>query len=91
MNYGANLNKGLVLCTDSFTPSALKEVNLLQDVLNHKFNLNSSIQGIKNNRPRIYILPKCMPNLINIVKPNILSSMLYKLHLNNLNNKSLLG
>jgi len=75
---GAALNKGLVLCTDSFT---LKEVYLLQDVLKKQFNLNSTIQGYNNNRPRIYIFPESMSKLVYLVKPYMLSSMLYKLHL----------
>lgn len=79
MDDGAALNKGLVLCTDSFT---LNEVCLLQNVLKHKFNLNSNIQGYKNNRPRIYILPESMSKLINLVRPHMLPSKLYKLHLN---------
>jgi len=38
--------------------------------------------GIQNQRPRIYILPKSKPKLINICKPYFLPSMLYKLNLN---------
>ena len=78
MGDGAILNKGLVLCTDSYT---LQEVVKLVNVLKIKYDLNCTIQGIKNKRPRIYILPESLPKLINLVKPYFLSSMLYKLHL----------
>lgn len=47
-----NLNKGLVWCTDSFT---LQEVVKLMNVLKIKYNINSTIQGIKNQRSGIYI------------------------------------
>jgi hypothetical protein len=78
MGDGAKLNKGLVLCTDSFT---LQEVIRLQNVLLIKYNIESTIQGWRNGRPRIYILQESMPKLINLIKPHILPSMLYKLHL----------
>lgn len=78
MGDGAKLNKGLILCTDSYT---VQEVLKLMNVLKIKYDINSTLQGIKNNRPRIYILQKSMPKLINIVKPYMLKSMLYKLHL----------
>lgn len=79
MGDGAVLNKGLVLCTESFT---LREVVILVNVLKIKYNINSTrcaLQGFKKNKPRIYILPESMPKLIEIVKPYMLSSMLYKL------------
>jgi hypothetical protein len=76
---GAGLNKGLVLCTDSYT---LKVVVKLVNLLKLKFDINCTIQGIKNNRPRIYVGPKSLPKLITLVKPYFLSNMLYKLHLN---------
>ena len=79
MGDGAKLNKGLVLCTDSFT---IKEVILLMNVLKIKFDIDTTIQGLKNNRPRIYILPGSMTNLRTLVKPYTLSSMLYKLDIN---------
>ena len=48
MGDGAKMNKSLILCTDSFT---LQEVILLMNVLKLKFGINSTIHGIKNNRP----------------------------------------
>lgn len=79
MGDGAVLNKGLVLCTDSYT---LQEVVKLVNVLKIKFDINCTIQGIKNYRPRIYVGPESLPKLITLVKPYFLSNMLYKLHLN---------
>ena len=79
MGDGAILNKGLVLCTDSFT---IQEVITLMNVLKIKYDINSTIQGIKNQRPRIYILQESMPKMINIVRPYFLPSMLYKFNLN---------
>lgn len=80
MGDGAILNKGLVLCTDSFT---LLEVINLCYVLKIKFYINTTIQGWKNNKPRIYILEESMPKVINLTKSNMLPSMLYKLHIKN--------
>jgi hypothetical protein len=78
MGDGAILNKGVVLCIDS---CSLQDVIKLVNVLKLKYDLNCTIQGINNKRPRIYILPESLPKLINIVRPYFLSSMLYKLHL----------
>ena len=51
---GARRNKGIVLCTDCFT---IKEVVLLMNILNIKFNINSTIH-YDNNRARIFINKK---------------------------------
>ena len=68
MGDGANLNKGLVLCTDSYT---LQEVVTLINVLKIKYDIDCTIQGINNNRPRIYILAESMGKLRLLVKPYI--------------------
>lgn len=78
MGDGAKMNKSLILCTDSFT---LQEVIKLMNVLIIKYDIKSTIHGIKNNRPRIYISHESMPKLITLVKPYLLPSMLYKIHL----------
>ena len=85
MDYGwwsakakAKRNKGLVLCTDSFS---ISDVIRLSNVLRIKYGLKTSIIGFKSNKPRIYILTESMPNLILIVKPHMLKSFWYKLHL----------
>lgn len=75
---GAILNRGVILCTDSYS---LQNVIKLVNVLKIKYDINCTIQGINNQRPRIYILPESLPKLIIIVKPYFLPSMLYKLHI----------
>lgn len=60
MGDGAILNKGMVLCTDSFT---LQEVVKLMNVLLIKYKINCTVQGIKQQRPRIYVLPESLPKL----------------------------
>ena len=77
MGDGASLNKGLVLCTDSYT---LQEVVLLMNVLKIKYDINSSIQGYKKGRPRIYILSESMPKLRKLVNFHMLPSIMYKLN-----------
>ena len=78
MGDGAILNKGLVLCTDSYS---LQEVVKLINVLKIKYDINCTIQGYKNKRPRIHILQESMPKLQTLIKPYILSPMLYKISL----------
>ena len=78
MDDGVKRNKGLVLCTDSFS---ISDVVRLSNVLRIKYGLNTIITGFTNNKPRIYILPESMPNLIKLVKYYILKSFWYKLHL----------
>ena len=77
MGDGAKKNKGVILCTDSFT---FKEVVTLMNIFRIKFNINSSIH-LEKNKPRIYInnieLSKLLPN----IKPYFVKSMLYKLSL----------
>lgn len=76
MGDGAIRNKGLILCTDSFT---LRDVVLLMNVLKIKYDINISIH-IDYKRPRIYILPDSMPKLRKLVNLYILPSMQYKLN-----------
>ena len=66
------------MCTDSFS---ISDVVRLSNVLRIKYGLNTIISGFTNNKPRIYILTESMPNLILIVKPHMLKSFWYKLHL----------
>ena len=80
MDYGAILNKGLVLCTDSFT---LQDVIKLINVLIIKYDINCTMIGYKHKKPRIYIMPKSLPFLIKLVRPYMLNPMLYKLNLKN--------
>jgi len=69
----AILNKDLVLYIDSYT---LQEVITLVNVLKIKYDINCTIQGILNNRPRIYNLGENMLKLRTLIKPYILFLML---------------
>ena len=60
---------------------SISDVIRLSNVLRIKYGLKTSIIGFKTNKPRIYILTESMPNLILIVKPHMLKSFWYKLHL----------
>lgn len=77
MGDGAKKNKGITLCTDSFS---FKEVVLLMNILKIKYNINSSMH-IEKHKPRIYInkieLLKILPN----IKPYFVKSLLYKISL----------
>jgi hypothetical protein len=77
MDDGGLTNSGIRIATNSFN---LKEVELLQDVLKSKYNLNTTIQNIYiKDQYSIYIKKQSINNLINIVRPHIHFSMLYKL------------
>jgi hypothetical protein len=70
-------NKGLKFFTNCFT---LKEIKFLQNILLEKYNLESTIHKTGNiNQYNIYILKSSMNNLINIVKPYIHPTMMYKI------------
>ena len=77
MDDGGITNSGIRIATNSFK---LKEVELLNDVLKSKYNLETTIQKIWiKDQYSIYIKKQSIPNLRNIVLPFIHSSMLYKL------------
>jgi len=73
-------NRGVRLCTNSFT---YEEVKFLADLLKDKFDLKTKVHsgGIVNSHT-IYISKKSLTDLIQIVKPFMVPSMLYKLGLN---------
>lgn len=69
--------KGLIICTDSFNT---KDVILLMNVLIIKYGLSCTLH--KNREIyRIYISKSSMGLLVSIVKPHMVSSMLYKIGL----------
>lgn len=76
MDDGCKNGKSFVLCTDNFTN---KEVKLLQKILKHNFNLDTTIQKSNIGNPRIYIKTSCREHFINIVSKYICKSMMYKL------------
>lgn len=81
MDDGDWVNSGVRIATNSFK---LKEVELLNDVLKSKYNLDTTIQKIWiKDQYSIYIKKQSIPNLRNIVGPFIPYSMLHKLGLDN--------
>ena len=76
MGNGAKKNKGLILCTDSFT---LKENVLLINLLYIKFNIISTLHKEKFNY-RIYINNKELNKIKPYIKPFILKPFRYKIH-----------
>ena len=77
MGDGSNRNKGITLCTDSFT---IKEVVLLINILKIKFDINSTIH-MEKNKPRIYINKLELSKLLPYIKPYFVYELLYKLSL----------
>jgi hypothetical protein len=70
-------NKGLKFCTNCFT---LKEIKVLQKILFEKYQLESTIHKTGYiNQYNIYILKSSLNNLIDIVKPHIHPTMMYKI------------
>ena len=82
MDDGGWTNSGVRISTNSFE---LKEVELLNDVLKSKYNLDTTIQKIWiKDQYSIYIKKQSVPNLRNIIGPYIHTSMLYKLGIDNI-------
>jgi len=72
-------DRGLRISTHSFT---YKEVSFLSELLTNKYGLKTSLHSGKiENTHVIYISKKSLPDLIEIVRPFMLNSMLYKLGL----------
>jgi hypothetical protein len=78
MGDGSRHNSGLHLSVYGFT---YKQVKLLINVLDLKFNLKCSIYNLSTigGKPRIYIWQKSMDKLRLHVNPYVLPSMKYKI------------
>lgn len=76
MGDGAKRNKGIILCTDSFS---IKEVVLLINILLIKFNVKSTIH-FDNNKPRIYINNIELNKIRSKIKPFFVKRFLYKIN-----------
>jgi len=77
MDDGGWTNNGVRIASNSFN---LKEVELLNNIIKSKYNLETTIQNIWiKDQYSIYIKKQSLVHLRNIVEPNIHSSMLYKL------------
>jgi hypothetical protein len=75
MGDGSKRQKGIILCTDSFT---LDDIILLNNILIIKFCFNSSIQREKSFY-RIYINGKDFQKIKPYIEPFFCSSFLYKI------------
>jgi len=76
MGDGAKRNKGIILCTDSFS---IKDVIKLMNILYIKFNIKSTIH-YDNNRPRIFINKLELNKIKSQIKPFIVKRFLYKIN-----------
>jgi LAGLIDADG DNA endonuclease family len=72
MGDGAKRNKGIILCTDSFS---IKDVIILMNILYIKFNIKSTIH-YDNNRPRIFINKLELNKIKSQIKPFIVKRFL---------------
>jgi hypothetical protein len=74
---GTWTNSGVRIATNNFT---LKEVEYLQSILIHKFELDCTIQKIYiKNKYSIYIKKNSMNKLTSLILPHLHPSMYYKL------------
>lgn len=75
MGDGAKRNKGIVLCTDSYS---VQEIVLLMNILKIKFDLNTTIHN-DNGYQRIYVPLKELNKVREGLKPHFVARMMYKL------------
>lgn len=74
---GARVGKGIKLCTNSFT---YQDCTRLTQVLYDLYNVKSSVQPAgAPRRYKIYIWAESMFDLRSVVRPHMVSSILYKL------------
>lgn len=74
----AHNSGGCVLSTNSFT---LSECEILQNAFFNKWGLVVSLHVQNTTQYRLYFGVKQMPFLTNLVRPYIVPTMLYKLHI----------
>lgn len=75
MGDGSKRNKGITLCTDSFS---FKDVVLLMNILKVKFDIDSTLH-LEKHKPRIYINRKGLVKILPFVKPYFIDHFLYKI------------
>lgn len=78
MDDGYKTTSGFVFCTDGFT---FKEVEFLQKIMKHNFNLDTTIRKTRLNKPNLYVRACSKMHFIELVSPYICESMKYKLEL----------
>ena len=77
MDDGGRLGYGIKLATNSFTYDECRRLSL---VLFNSYKIKSSVQSAgAANQYHIYIWSESMPIVRDLVKPYMVSSMLYKL------------
>lgn len=76
MDDGFKTGKTFKLCTNSYS---FKEVKLLQKILKHNFNLDTTIQKSNLNHPILYIRSKSSEIFRNLISPYVCESMQYKI------------
>ena len=84
MDDGYKAENGFYLCTESYT---LIENHQLKDILKLKFNLDCGIHKHTNGH-RLYIFSTSKQNLIELIKPYLLTHFYYKLDLDINDNSS---
>lgn len=77
MDDGYKSGKGFYICTESFT---LTEHIFLIDLMKNKFNLDCSYH-VHTNGYRLYFKSTSMVNLVNLIKPYLISHFYYKFEL----------
>jgi LAGLIDADG DNA endonuclease family len=75
MGDGSKRNKGITLCADSFS---FQDVVTLMNILNIKFDINSTIH-LEKGKPRIYINKKELSKILPYIKPYFVDHFLYKI------------
>lgn len=75
MGDGAKRNKGIILCTDSFT---IKEIIILINILNIKFNIICTVH-LDNGKYRIFINKKELLKIRSKLLPHFSTHFLYKI------------
>lgn len=83
MGDGSRRNKGLTLCTDSYS---LKENILISNILYIKFGIKTTLQKNKD-KYRIYINEKELNKIKNEIVPYFIDSFLYKLNITPISKK----
>lgn len=76
MDDGYYCNNNIHICTNCFT---IKEVRLLQEILKHNFNIDTTIQKSNLKQPILYIKTCSKQLFINIVSPYICNCLKYKI------------
>lgn len=77
MDDGSRVGQGIKFCTNSFH---FKDCIKLSEILYNLFKLRTSVQsaGVENQY-HIYVFKESIPLLRDIVKPYMVSSILYKI------------